>query len=859
MPIDFTCCDNEPAVLGSFVCGNSMVAPVLLLTSSSLVAARNILLFACFVDEKKKVNSDKIFQIFYHFYIDQESLDRLHAECKKLLDAAADIDIWNNSKFGKFMRMCSKDTLAQLKQHWLLYLDYKVTKKERMKIASQVHEDNVVYSQNCTYVRSTGICWAQAGGAAKEIITHFWKHGVTDPNAIANATRVNPTFVFANGKDEFSVHYETNPLAGFHLVAGCLPVKGSKNSGKDTKPEHLLAAAKAQFHDWGSSFRSVVNSGAVTIRFHIGGALEFCRALRHWQFTGSIDCGEYSAQWTSKMLALDGGDYSAQTSSRHGPPFNIIETSSLLDQVGLLNIIAAASPLLLKSPSSTMYTGMSVASTQEPDRAFSHRLCCDIGAFGVLFGLIPYTYVSGFSSCSNTHEILFFENFDAADEPHERLGWKFVALGEPTALMNANPPSLFLDPDILARFIHKIYLHMFEHEALEPVAGVSNAQAQRARSSIHYTRESFAQLLQLLKAGVPGTDWNSMMELFLGLVQKDEILANGMQHYQDLCHHLHWAGVFSVPVLCSSPTVVSRIVDPSSAGNEAIIFRSWMEEEIPAFIYVVLEVPRQQLKQLANMGTQDSKAPVMQADVFTGVGHNVFSSVHAVFANISKTGSAGSTNVKLTDDPEGWEGTSPLVAVFRVPTWKLLIDPKAITVCLSLKSAPTYEELTRSVGLEFVLFSTKLVNTKYVTLCRSPPNTDKPIVPPHVPSIPVSAPRVPITPMGVLMNASASCVLRFVVRVDVGEENAERSLALGAKLAIRQTSPYILEAELVGGGFTKEIVYPFPVDGRDVEIRPNRNKGFVEVSNYSQKSPTANLVIYSCFVQRSSLLCPSLR
>lgn len=67
------------------------IRPVILLTSPS-TTARNILLFACFTDGKKKVNSEKIFQIFYHFYIDQESLDRLHAQCRKLVEVAVDID-----------------------------------------------------------------------------------------------------------------------------------------------------------------------------------------------------------------------------------------------------------------------------------------------------------------------------------------------------------------------------------------------------------------------------------------------------------------------------------------------------------------------------------------------------------------------------------------------------------------------------------------------------------------------------------------------------------------------------------------------------------------------------------------------
>ncbi|KAI5848090.1 hypothetical protein BZA05DRAFT_376326 [Tricharina praecox] len=799
-PIDFTCCETEPAVL-----------------------ARNILLFACFTDGKKKVNSEKIFQIFYHFYIDQESLDRLHAQCRKLVEVAVDIDSWNTSKFGKFMRMCTKDTLAQLKQHWQLYLDYKVSKKDRVKMFQTIIEGTLRFApHSSSYIRSSGPCWAEAETPATEIITHFWKDGVAsqDANVIAKATRVNPTFVFTDGIDDFCVHYATDPLAGFHHVMGCSSIKGSNR--RETTAEHLVAAAKKQFHDWGVSFRSAVIAGSVKIRFHIGGVLEFCHGLHHWQLTGSIDCRAYSAQWKSNLLILDGGEYDTQGGSHHGPPFDIIETSNLLDQLGLLNIITATAPLLRRLPSSTIYTDMLVASTQEPTKAFTSRLCGDIGTFGVLFGLVPQTYVSEFSSSFSLHELLFVEREHRKSRFYERLGWRFAALGEPRAVMDANSSSLILGPKQFARFIYKLYLKMFEFEDLRTLP---EATDERERRIIHYNRESFAKLLRLLKAGTPDTDWKTTMESFDDLVQSDKVLITGMEHYQDLCHHLHLAQVFTLPILYSKPTVACRNVLPPSAGNEGLIFHGWKWEEIPKSIYVVVVVPRYLLKDLANISKWET--PIIQAEIFTRVGYNIFSSVHAVFAKISIMGKAANARITLTDDPEGWAGTSPLVAILRVPTWKLLINPEDIVI--RLKSVPNCGEMAGFLGYGSVIFSVKLFSPMHVMLCRNLPNSKGPVGLVEVPSVSPPMPRGPITPVKVLMDIGATFVLSLTIRVDIEEENAKRSLLRGMVVTARQTFPHIMEVTSSNGSFVKEVVFPFPVDGRSLRTHTDRRNAYIEI------------------------------
>jgi hypothetical protein len=100
--------------------------------------ARNTLLFTLLADGDVFNRIDMIWNIFFHFYLDKQSLDLLRGQCRQLANMAVDVDTWRNSPYGYFVQFCTKDTLSDLRQHWLLYESTEnllLNEKERLRAA----------------------------------------------------------------------------------------------------------------------------------------------------------------------------------------------------------------------------------------------------------------------------------------------------------------------------------------------------------------------------------------------------------------------------------------------------------------------------------------------------------------------------------------------------------------------------------------------------------------------------------------------------------------------------------------------------------------------------------------------------
>ncbi|KAF2178755.1 hypothetical protein K469DRAFT_695276 [Zopfia rhizophila CBS 207.26] len=185
-----------------------------------------------------------------------------------------------------------------------------------------------------------------------DVKTHyktFWESGTCfkDKEAIQECAITNPTFAYRRG--ELTLHYGTNPLLGFHLAL--------KNTELSVDPPlrvpeiidpSINAALKSmrtvlvQLEAWCKAFRS--HGAQVTIRYINSDAISFCHVLQH--------------QCEHKESLLDSADYNA---SGHAPTsFDVIDTSNLMDHLGSLNLLTAASPLLCSKPFSTLRTEMLV-------------------------------------------------------------------------------------------------------------------------------------------------------------------------------------------------------------------------------------------------------------------------------------------------------------------------------------------------------------------------------------------------------------------------------------------------------------------------------------------------------------------
>ena len=75
-----------------------------------------------------------MWNMFYHFYLDQSSHSLLLHQCNKLIDASETLEAWSNSQYGQFLHVCTTHTLSELRRHWNLYAQTeRFTEKERMR------------------------------------------------------------------------------------------------------------------------------------------------------------------------------------------------------------------------------------------------------------------------------------------------------------------------------------------------------------------------------------------------------------------------------------------------------------------------------------------------------------------------------------------------------------------------------------------------------------------------------------------------------------------------------------------------------------------------------------------------------
>lgn len=65
---------------------------------------------------------ETVWNLYYHFYLDEKSLRLLRIQAKKLHDFAASMQTWHSSQYGKQFRICDTGTLVKVRQMWNFYI-----------------------------------------------------------------------------------------------------------------------------------------------------------------------------------------------------------------------------------------------------------------------------------------------------------------------------------------------------------------------------------------------------------------------------------------------------------------------------------------------------------------------------------------------------------------------------------------------------------------------------------------------------------------------------------------------------------------------------------------------------------------
>jgi hypothetical protein len=246
-----------------------------------------------------------------------------------------------------------------------------------------------------------------AGPLAAEIIelapkhfTEFWSTGVTvGISAQSNpCPHLNPTFVYSASGTKFNVHYGTDPIISFHLAPIFTSIKDTQRPSS-IGIKDLVEGARQQFFSLCSSLKNRLSleSANLTIRFFVGDALAFCRALYYCGNGNLTETGIYTSAWGGSQINFNVQDY-GQNGTRRAPlTFNVIDTSNLTDHLGLINILVLTVPLLQQCSASTIYTN-TLLNSDRNDTGLASKAYADIPTLALFLGMAPLSNLSLYNS-----------------------------------------------------------------------------------------------------------------------------------------------------------------------------------------------------------------------------------------------------------------------------------------------------------------------------------------------------------------------------------------------------------------------------------------------------------------------------
>ncbi|CAG8905060.1 unnamed protein product [Penicillium nalgiovense] len=808
---EFTCCDIEIAIIGNHACLFSRIALIV------DFSARNIILFSLIVDN---ASSASIWKIFYHFFVTNADIAILKSQTDKLLSNSETPEIWSCSKYGGFIKFLSQDTLFRLRAFWKQYssmagLDADKAasfegdaREEIQKTLKRNHEEDVIFLRG---VRSATVHWARAMPVLSSCFRKFWETGVVAGNATdlhdlgeGGYGRLNPLFALSSAPTgKFAVHYGSDPLLAFHL-ASAFDDETCSEQGLGTK---IVALAKFQFSEWCTALKS--------------DALRLCYELQVSQSKANLIpklVRAYTSPWSSTELKLL--DLNGPLERRL---FDIIETSNLVDHVGMLNVLLH----LLRA-------------AEDITAALPALLCSDVAAISLILGLSPSVHLIPYTaSAAGLEEVLGLtasENTGRQSQYHMEISWRVPSFGDS---IQAHDCSAFYQLayqfDQLARYFFKLYLTMF---SCEDMGSMMESMMRRSRSPLsvdlrHYNRTTFVILLSLTKKRVQ-TDWTSFMTCLLGMIQADRQLLVGATVFRLCPPHRVVRTPYGRPRACLAGTGL--------LGREGA----------PPIVYLALTVPRQKLDIF-----MEDKDPRGTPGLYVSVWDveqrfdNSFFAIQCFFGQL-KDRSVDNSICDVIPDHHGWRGVADLIVTCAVPTWSLLLGPReGIRIALTVSSAPSTCHYIPKLGIRMAIFECGL-DSRNLRVLAEPPGLNCNPKKQHA----AAEQNIPSQMEYCWVHLDEdSCAKTLRV------QTASKVMTSDAKPMVTQVSPCTMDLSLQNSAELR-LSYPYPIDGAQLKIKSISRGIELTVSIASALSfggYNHNLFpIYMCERQPIPLLIPSI-
>ena len=700
--------------------------------------ARNILLFTLLIDDASHVNAAHLWSIYYHLYLDDESLDILWKQAKKLYLLSVSLKIWKSSEYGRLLRFCDEKSLSKVSGIWYFWATANAIERQRklnLKRFEKGIESSIQFKSGllgpnfmATYLQSAAPMISESLENLATLHEEFWETGTYYPARRALRKPPHPNLTFMSFMtDRSTIHYETDPLLGFHLAPAYAPLSPEFCEHYLGRPQcsnhrRAIEEARFQFQAWGASFRqSCRQNKPLVLRFYAGDALAFCHVLQRNPENGNLTVANLVRDRQGlEPLILDKGEYGPTD----GAPlsFSVIDTSNLVDCLGGLSILAAAGPLLDESLSSTLYTETILRQNKDPETMAEDLFCGHLPIISHLLGLFPIEYWTNVKNTSELDKasIEAYMNSKADkgsySESYNRTAWKrpMTSLAE---VPKKNPaPAIRFDSNEFSHFLYQIYLDMFHHENM-------SLQTVQKSSPPKYHAGSFVVFICAISHRVV-VPWPETIATFFQLVSKNPALMVGTDFVQELYVQLHISGYYSAPSLETFP---------ESLRQNPIYEASRLRVTKNPVAWLTLVVPR------ANFDLFTTKIPPLKHDSFPV--HVVmqsatssdkawsysFAAVQLAFGEVTKSDFRESDvhRFRFVTDEQGWMGKSSMLVSFWAPSRLVFVELQPVRVAFRIQSTPqTASSLLETFGTNLTVFETDLWDTANTFGCDSLPFAD---------------------------------------------------------------------------------------------------------------------------------------
>ncbi|KAG8532391.1 uncharacterized protein KY384_002876 [Bacidia gigantensis] len=843
-------CDHEPAILGTIALSRDATC----LTDS--FSARNIMLFASLMSPPLDMDGtvsgkdlESTWRMFYNTQISQADLKTMKLLADMLVSASSSNANWASSPYGKFIKFASLTTLPTLREFWLDYsrtaeltsleqsvFDQAIRAQIKRHVKETMGDDTSMNS-----FRSAGPPRMNTAIVIKLGLDKYAETGVVggnkpDMQRLGGAGHINPTFVFSSwGKRKYTAHFATNPLDGFHLAE----VFDSADS-PDKLRKRAVQTARMQFHTWCKSFaQTALKEARVQLTLHCGDALHFCYQYR--STVSSDDLSFLTRLWKVPTLNQD-------DAAGHKSPmlFDVIDTSNLIDHLGLLNVLPATVPLLRRTPLSTLYTEALTMECANPSEFLESTLCRSPGTMAVLLGIVPCEYFVVDTFCSPRCEQLIGQLTARGEIHYYRLqtSWKYQSKGWPR-YSSIEPDRTItqrrlvgIDPKELAGFLafyfelffvaHKINWTTRTLECPRYVERFKDQSKPRYMRNYRglYSSFSFVSLLVIFMNNV-STDWSMCIDLFIKRVRTlvdQSILVNDFQEFL---------------LVLAAHGIRSATIDSELKVHQNQTFPQILRSHIPSVgddigsivnvVHMVVRIPRSTLLPIIRAEAKTIGNPGLRAQI-----HNAKNGKVHEFALLRWC--LGSLNFSSDDQPfcsieedtAGWSGESDLIVTFPAPASALTSQPaNDIRISLRLHNQTVLPFLKDKLGPDYFLGNYPFSDRSHVGVLETSSTGDNLTEAYRIPIIRCGRPIDAAGPSALISDRNSIEFLTLRDNIVSGSTHS-KALSRGAEVSVSQLSPFDMVIR-IGSEEPRTLSYPFPINGASVKTRVARKSSWIEL------------------------------